>query len=662
MPGWNLNSWVPHALEYVARSKSIFSFQRSKLGFELLIIVVGTVLLGMVFSSILILSLEQQQLEDSARASARRVSTVIQASLEHAMLTNDTAMLDQMMKSVASEVGLHICILDVDGRVRLSSIPDNVDQRFAPGDPRCNACHLTGTDFKSASIPSSKIVGDNMLNVNVISNQPACYSCHGSGTRPLGLLLVETPLADLNAQLSSSFWRLVLSTLITFALLVGLLTPALRRLVIQPVVRLARGAAEIGAGNLDCPVQVDSDDELSELAKTFDAMRQQLKAALLEKESRNRELQILNDIARAASQLLDPQQILDLTIHIAVSSLGVEAGSIHLLDRERTRFTLHACQGIPQCRKMACDIRLFSQAVAGLTRSDGQVVSVPVTIAGGSWGLGQDVEGRSYVGVPLKAKGVLMGAITLITRPGQVVTEEGAKILKAMGEEVGYALANAIQFQNVRYQATLDERERLAREMHDSLAQALGYLKLKASMTDELLSGGEIAQAQANLREVKEIAGKTYFDVREAIFGLRNAALPGSEFLPALEEYLNEYRAYYGLNVKLVVINGYRPSFPAEASIQLTRIIQEALTNVRKHARTSQARVRFERDDLHWRVTVEDDGQGFDSNQVPKAGQPFFGLQIMRERAESIGAKLEIDSQPCGGTRVIIQMPATRED
>ena len=644
---------------HLGQALDVVTLFRSRLEAKLIAILVAVVLVGMIFSSVLVLSLQRQQLMDSARSSSARVANAIQASFEHAMLTNDTAMLDEMIDVIVGETGLErVRILDMDGRVLHSSVRSEKGYRFDPSEPLCSACHRESVDSASQStIPTSRVDGATLLNINVIANQPACYACHGSSTRPLGLLLIETPLTDLRTQLRASLGRIVLSALTTFALLLGLMIPMLGRFVIQPVQQLAQGAAEIGTGNLDYQCRVDRDDELGELATAFDTMRQKLKAALLEKERRNQELQMLHDIVFAASQLLDPQQILDLTIHIAVSSLGVEAGAIYLLDRDCGRFTLHACQGMSECREMACSLYRASRVLASLARPDGKVVSMPATATDTFNELWYGPQGCSYVGVPLEAKGVLLGVMTLITGPERTLTEEGGKTLKAVGQEIGVALANAIRFQNARYQATLEERDRLAREMHDSLAQALGYLKLQASVTDELLSGGQIAKAQANLHEVKEIAGETYFDVREAIFGLRHTAMQGAEFLPALEEYLAEYRTHYGLNVHLKVSDGCSPSFPAEVSTQIIRIVQEALTNVRKHARANQACVHFERDDHHWRITVEDDGQGFDLRQAPKQGQQSLGLHIMRERAESVGAQLEIDSRPYGGTQVILRVP-----
>ena len=163
------------------------------------------------------------------------------------------------------------------------------------------------------------------------------------------------------------------------------------------------------------------------------------------------------------------------------------------------------------------------------------------------------------------------------------------------------------------------------------------------------------------MREVKETAKETYVDLREAIFGLRRATALGSDFWRSLEAYLADYRLHYGLDVQLVMANDRCPSFSADVNIQLTRIIQEALMNVRKHARASHVIVRIEQDDYLWRVTVEDDGQGFDPQRIPNVGDQFMGLHIMRERAHGIGAELGLDSRPGGGTRVIVRVPFSSE-
>jgi signal transduction histidine kinase len=268
----------------------------------------------------------------------------------------------------------------------------------------------------------------------------------------------------------------------------------------------------------------------------------------------------------------------------------------------------------------------------------------------------EDRDLTALLTAPLRVKGVNIGALSVVNKP-ESFTEEDRRIISLFAAQAAVAIENARLYQQARHLAVLEERDRLGRELHDRLAQALGILNLKTSITDELLSGGQITQAQASLLELKEIAGETYTDVREAIFSLRTTALSGLGLLSTLREYLAEYRAHYDVDARLVVDNESLPEFPADVGIQIIRIIQEALTNVRKHAGASKAWVHFKKDGDRVHISVEDDGWGFDPTQVTGEGRHYFGLQIMRERAESVGGDLELDSRPGKGTRVVIRVP-----
>ncbi len=471
----------------------------------------------------------------------------------------------------------------------------------------------------------------------------------------LFLCLSPDPLLD-GLNVSAYGRTLCLWCAVGAFLLTGLALSALAWSMLAPILQLAHNAVDIAGGDLDHFRPLDGGDELGTLAAALDQMRRQLKHARGEKERHRRELGMLNEIMLATSPLLDPQQILDLTLQLVIQNLGVQAGAVYLLDQASGRLSLHACRGMPECRAMACDLWRLNHIVTGLMQPDSKVVSVPIT-ANNCYGTWQDSEGRSFVGIPLRAKGAVTGAMTLVTHPQQRLTEDGARTLQAMGDAIGLALSNALYSQNAGNRATVAERQRLAREMHDSLAQALACLKLKAALTDELLSSGEIARAQDNLRQVKEIVRETYLDVREQIFGLRQPAPAVFQFLPALQEFFADYGASYRIDVQLAVLSPTPPEFSQAVCLQLTRIIQEALTNVRKHAHTSQARVSFEQIDHHWDVTIEDGGSGFDLQRVQSSGGNSLGLHIMRERAGAIGASLELDSHPGGGTRVIVHIP-----
>jgi signal transduction histidine kinase len=269
---------------------------------------------------------------------------------------------------------------------------------------------------------------------------------------------------------------------------------------------------------------------------------------------------------------------------------------------------------------------------------------------------------RSILAVPFVVKGrVVAVAYALTFDQCRIFSEEQIELVWGIANTVGLAIENARLHQQVRHLAALEERNRLAREMHDNLSQALSILKLKLSLTSDLIRDNQLEQVRANLLEMKEIAAEAYTDTREAIFGLRTAAPTGADFLSSLRRFLVKYRASYGVEAQLVADERLTVALTIQTTTQVIRIIQEALTNVRKHAQASEAWVRIEPEGQGIRITVEDDGQGFDPAQGVANAPGGFGLQVMQERAESVGGRLEVEAQIGRGTRIVAWVPLDPE-
>ncbi len=265
---------------------------------------------------------------------------------------------------------------------------------------------------------------------------------------------------------------------------------------------------------------------------------------------------------------------------------------------------------------------------------------------------------RSWMGIPLIVKGKGIGMLSVTHQKPNYYRANDAEEAGLFAQQIGVALEHDHLYQQALHLATLTERHRLAREMHDQLAQALGFINLKASLTIDLLNQGQVAEAQANLKELKGIARDTYTDVREEIFNLRTEMSPDKQFMTTLQEYLSKYQEQYGIEAQLMAEEeSSSVEFPATVSSQLIRIIQEALSNSRKHAQAGQVIIRFSLDNKNAHLIIEDDGQGFEPAQVLGKNNKSFGLQIMLERAESVGGSLEIDSMPGRGTRLMLTLP-----
>lgn len=226
--------------------------------------------------------------------------------------------------------------------------------------------------------------------------------------------------------------------------------------------------------------------------------------------------------------------------------------------------------------------------------------------------------------------------------------------------------AEAQLLQQQRVLAGLEERERLARGLHDNLAQVLSYANIQAQAVRELLAKGQTDIADAHLVRLVDATQEASADAREYILGANAGISLKQGFPTALRQYLQRFGQTCDLDTELIIP---QPEVLAEAcleptvEVQLLRIVQEALTNVRKHARASSVRVSFTVHSDQAQVMVKDNGQGFDLALLPADDAQAFGLSIMRERAEEVEGSFEMLSTPGQGTQISVRVPlCKRED
>lgn len=206
--------------------------------------------------------------------------------------------------------------------------------------------------------------------------------------------------------------------------------------------------------------------------------------------------------------------------------------------------------------------------------------------------------------------------------------------------------------------AVLEERERLARELHDSLGQILGYVNTQTQAAREVLAKGRTDVADGYLKELTQVAQDAHADVREYILSLQTNASRDQRFLPTLRAYLQRFRQSSGIDAELVADDDPRVAeLDPAVETQLMRIVQEALTNVRKHAAARQVRVTFRIVEGKAQVQIADDGKGFDPAELAAHDGLHFGQRIMRERAAEIGGTIETQSSAGNGTRIIVTAP-----
>ncbi len=207
----------------------------------------------------------------------------------------------------------------------------------------------------------------------------------------------------------------------------------------------------------------------------------------------------------------------------------------------------------------------------------------------------------------------------------------------------------------IEREAIIEERRRIARELHDGVAQSLGYLNLKAKMVSDLLSSNDTVKALTELNDIRGVVQDTYEDIRESIDQL-STEIRNMPLIPTLANYVQEFGDNNGLKAEFYHSRPF-PELSPVAELQVLRIAQESMTNVRRHAEADELEVRLERSGEAVELIIKDDGKGFSLEEIEESPPGYHGLNIIKERAESLGGNLNISTAPGEGTALMVSLP-----
>jgi two-component system nitrate/nitrite sensor histidine kinase NarX len=257
---------------------------------------------------------------------------------------------------------------------------------------------------------------------------------------------------------------------------------------------------------------------------------------------------------------------------------------------------------------------------------------------------------ETWLARPLRGPGELLGELCVTRSAAHPFTEPERTLLGALADMAAIAVRTARLHETEEQMTILSERDRIARELHDSLAQVLGQIHLVLRGLEARTDGAAIS---TDLAELADVADEAYRDVRETILGLRESIPSDGGLEAALRAYLAKYSRQTGIATHLDCDGMAGRSLSPKAEVQLLRVVQEALTNVRKHARATEVRVELGERDGTPVLSVADDGAGFDPSSVGPSMTGGFGLRSMRERVELLGGTLDVHTAPGSGTRIV---------
>lgn len=435
-----------------------------------------------------------------------------------------------------------------------------------------------------------------------------------------------------------------------------------RRSLLKPLHDLGLTARRLGENQLDEPVQVEGPAEMRELSQAFDEMRSRLRSARVELvqwnatleqrvTQRTQELETLNEVSREISSRLDIQQVLNSVTDKARTLLGGEIASLCLVDTNQHWLKLQAVSG-PKLAVVG-DTMSVEEGFADSVLTGDQAMTCGVgACRGGCRMLSQEYR-ASHLAAPLRVGDRVIGALCVGSPSQNRFAAESTEMLTKLANVAAIALENARLFAQAERVATLEERRRVAAEMHDGLGQTLSYLGLMTDQVVEFLSEKQEGAALEHLHKTRETIEKATADVRRAINNLMDETpAANNELCLRLRNILEEIASEHDLQADWHVDGDAIPQCSQQTAEQVYNITREALVNAARHAKAKTVSIRVGQLEGKYFVSIQDDGVGFDTSQPAPGGH--FGLHIMQARAKHIGGRIELESTLGQGTRLTL--------
>jgi two-component system NarL family sensor kinase len=376
---------------------------------------------------------------------------------------------------------------------------------------------------------------------------------------------------------------------------------------------------------------------------------------------RNHELSVLNEVARELNRSVNLDEALGFTMERVAELLGLRTGWVWLRNEATGRFYLAAARNLPPALAgdpTRMDGAGYCYCLDTYKRGDlAGAANINVVTCSRLSGLVDGTDGlRHHASIPLYAGEAKLGVMNLASPDWRSLSPEDLQLLYTIGDLLSIAVERARLAEKSARLGALEERNRLAREIHDSLAQGLTATTLQLESAEgRLESGADPEEVHIPLRRALSLTRSNLEDARRSVLDLRAAPLEGRPLAAALDALAQRWREQ-GVEARFEAVNADRP-LPPRVEVALYRIAQEALSNAARHAAAGHVVVRLITGPAFARLSVEDDGRGFDTAQAPEEATEHYGLTGMSERTRMLGGRLEVRSSPGAGTTVEATVP-----
>jgi len=440
---------------------------------------------------------------------------------------------------------------------------------------------------------------------------------------------------------------------------------------VEPLLHLREWVLRMRGGDLKARIPVPKHGEFSELIEDINSLgemlhtlaqdtEQQLQLHTAHTTQKTRSLAILYDVAASINASRDINDLLTRFLHTLKEVIDARAAAVRLVN-DLGEMRLVASLGLDDDMKEREQIVPSNSCLCGLVANDSEQQNIwqndmlPCGKILGRPFFSEDEDNKlGMIAVPLQYRDRTLGVYNLFVDQETIANWDDYKeLFISIGRHLGMAIEKARLDDEANRLSIMEERTRLANELHDSLAQTLVSMRFQVRVLDETLHQEDEASTWQELERIENTLDEANTELRELIAHFR-APMDKRGLIPAVEQVIQRFRSASTIPIFLQK-EWPNINLPIEVEMQVLRIVQETLVNIRKHSQAKAVRV-FLSGDNHgqFRILVEDDGVGISSPSGPNAQGEHLGLTIMKDRAKRIGGELQIESERGEGTRVVL--------
>ena len=440
----------------------------------------------------------------------------------------------------------------------------------------------------------------------------------------------------------------------------------LYRWIIRPVQALQGGIQRMAARDFSVRVPVNNTDELGVLAQGFNRMADELQSLYedlgervrqktAELERQNRQLSALYGMTAFLNKPNDIEALCRGFLQRVMDEFHAAAGSIRVLDPSGERLHIVVSLGFSSALQESEHCMRTDACFCGEATQRGTMIIRDFRKLPRPEEIGCMRDGFQAVSVfQIVTPEATLGTFSLHFRERTTMSPRELQLLEMLGQHLGAALDNQRLSIKARQLAVAEERNLVAQGLHDSLAQGLNFLNLQTQMLGSVVQQRRWEEVEEIVPLLKTGVSESYQDVRELLQNFRTRL--GEESLrKAVDDTIGRFRRQTGLNVELHLDDRDGAPLHPDQQLQVLFILQEALSNVRKHAYASKVTVRIE-NHRDFGMSIRDNGEGYDPKEVAERSETHVGLSIMRERAARLGGQLQMCSAPGQGTEVSLYL------